>query len=795
MKQAETAGRDFMLEASADMVQPALRSERTKAEMRIACLGGGPAGLYFAIAMRRRRPGDEIVVIERNRPYDTFGWGVVLSDETLVNLSASDPESAEAIRRSFVYWDDIAVFYRGSVTRSSGHGFCGIGRKRLLNILQDRALALGVTLQFETEFESADSYRGYDLVVLADGANSKTRSALAHVFKPDIDVRACKYIWLGTTQRFRDAFTFIFEETEHGWIWAHAYQFDADTATFIVECSDATWRRFGFDAMSQEETLASCERIFAKSLGRYRLATNASHLRGSAWLNFRRVQCEKWSHENLVLLGDAAATAHFSVGSGTKLALESAIALAEHLHTEQTLAAAFHRYEQERRTEVLRLQSAARNSTEWFEHVERYLHLDPVQFNYSLLTRSQRISHENLRARDKAWLESAEMWFEEQATREKPRQSRPPMFTPFRLRDVRLKNRIVVSPMAQYRAVDGTPTDWHLVHYAERGKGGAGLVITEMTCVSPEGRISPGCAGLYAPEHEAAWKRIVDFIHTETDAKIGMQLGHSGPKGSTQLGWQDVDAPLPNDNWQVIGPSPVAWSPRNQVPREMTRADMDAVRGDFVRAANMATRAGFDLLELHCAHGYLLSAFISPLTNRRTDAYGGTLLNRMRFPLEIYHAVRAVLPLARPISVRISASDWVGVEGITPEDAVEIARLLGDAGVDIINVSAGQTSMRARPVYGRMFQTPFSDRIRNETGIATMAVGNIYEPDHVNSILMAGRADLCCLARPHLADPYWTLHAAAQLGYRGETWPKPYLAGRDQLHRVASHSDASAVNV
>jgi anthraniloyl-CoA monooxygenase len=494
-------------------------------------------------------------------------------------------------------------------------------------------------------------------------------------------------------------------------------------------------------------------------------------------------------------MGDAAATAHFSVGSGTKLAMESAIALAGYLHTEQTLAAAFHRYEEERRTEVLRLQSAARNSTEWFEHVERYLHLDPIQFSYSLLTRSQRISHENLRARDKAWLESAEMWFEEQATREKPRQSRPPMFTPFRLRDLRLKNRIVVSPMDQYRAVHGTPTDWHLVHYAERAKGGAGLVITEMTCVSPEGRISPGCTGLYAPEHEVAWTRIVDFVHAETDAKIAMQLGHSGPKGSTQLGWETIDAPLAEGNWPVIGPSPIAWSPRNQVTREMTRADMDAVRDQFVRSATMAARAGFDLLELHCAHGYLLSAFITPLTNRRTDSYGGSLENRMRFPLEIYRAVRAVWAAEKPISVRISATDWAGAEGITPEDAVQIARLLGDAGVDVINVSAGQTTTRARPVYGRMFQTPFSDRIRNETGMATMAVGNIYEPDHVNSILMAGRADLCCLARPHLADPYWTLHAAAKLGYRGETWPKPYLAGRDQLYRLASRSDAPPVNV
>src|SRR5581483_5708351 len=734
-------------------------------------------------------------VVERNRPFDTFGWGVVLSDETLANLAAADPVSAEAIRREFVYWDDIAVHYRGTVTRSSGHGFSGIGRKRLLNILQERAQALGVELVFETEIEGLEPYRDCDLIVAADGVNSKVRNALAQVFKPDIDVRACKYIWLGTHQKFDDAFTFIFEETRHGWVWAHAYQFDRDTATFIVECSEATWRGSGFDRMSQEETTAACERIFARNLGGRRLMTNAGHLRGSAWLNFNRVLCQTWSHQNIVLMGDAAATAHFSVGSGTKLALESAIALADYLHSEPTMPAAFRRYEEERRTEVLRLQSAARNSTEWFEQVERYFHLDPVQFNYSLLTRSQRISHENLRARDKAWLEGAEAWFETQATGRKPKQPRPPMFTPFRLRDLTLKNRVVVSPMAQYRAIDGTPGDWHLVHYAERAKGGAGLVSTEMTCVSPEGRITPGCTGLYAPAHEAAWKRIVDFIHAETDAKVAIQLGHSGPKGSTQLGWETMDAPLAQGNWPVMGPSPVAWSPVNQVPREMTRADLDRVRGEFVRAAEMAERAGFDMLELHYAHGYLMSAFITPLTNRRTDAYGGSLENRLRFPLEVFHAVRAAWPAGKPISVRISANDWVGVEGVTPEDAVAIARMLQAAGVDIVDVSAGQTSQAARPVYGRMFQTPFSDRIRNEVGIATMAVGNIYEPDHVNSILMAGRADLVCLARPHLADPYWTLRAAAQLGYAGETWPKPYLAGRDQLHRLAQRAEAATEKV
>ena len=757
--------------------------------MRTAILGGGPGGLYFAISLKLRDPASEVVVIERNRPDDTFGWGVVLSDETLGNLAANDAKSAEQIRRSFAYWDDIAVHYRGSVVRSGGHGFCGIARKRLLHILQDRARELGVDLRFETEADDLESYRrDYDLVVAADGINSKVRAAYADRFKPDIDMRACKYIWLGTHQKFDDAFTFIFEETEHGWIWAHAYQFDADTATFIVECSEPTWRSFGFDKMTTEETIAACEKIFANNLGGHELMSNAKHLRGSAWLNFNRVLCERWSFDNVVLLGDSAATAHFSVGSGSKLAMESAIALAEYLHSEPTLADAFRRYEDERRLEVLRLQNAARNSTEWFEDVERYLHLDPVQFNYSLLTRSQRISHENLRQRDPDWLASAEEWFEEQATGKRPNGSRPPMFVGFKVRDLELKNRICVSPMAQYRAVDGLPNDWHFVHYAERAKGGAGLLFTEMTCVSPEGRISPGCTGLYDLNHERAWKRLVDFVHAETEAKIAIQLGHSGPKGSTQLGWETPDAPLLEGNWETVGPSCVAWSSDNPAPREMTRADMDKVREDFVGAAVMATRAGFDWLELHYAHGYLMSAFITPLTNRRTDEYGGSLENRMRFPLEVFHAVRKVWPQEKPISVRISAHDWVGPTGIMPQDAVAIARMLGENGVDIVDVSAGQTTMEAKPVYGRMFQTPFSDRIRNEAGVATLAVGNIYEPDHVNSILMAGRADLVCMARPHLADPYWTLHAAADLQYKDVTWPKPYRAGRDQLYRLKARA-------
>jgi anthraniloyl-CoA monooxygenase len=758
--------------------------------MRAAVLGGGPGGLNFAITLKLRDPSHDVVVIERNRPNDTFGWGVVLSDETLGNLHTNDPVSSKAIRDAFVYWDDIAVHYRGTVMRSGGHGFSGIGRKRLLNILQDRAQSLGVKIEFETEAASPDSYGDFDIVVGADGVNSRVRAAYADAFKPDIDVRACKYIWLGTHQKFDDAFTFIFEQTEHGWIWVHAYQFDADTATFIVECSEQTWYRFGFDRMGIDETIALCEKIFARYLGGHKLMSNARHLRGSAWLNFNRVLCERWSHENVVLLGDAAATAHFSVGSGSKLAMESAIALANYLDSESDISSAFRRYEDERRLEVLRLQNSARNSTEWFEDVERYFDLDPVQFNYSLLTRSQRISHENLRQRDPQWLSGAEKWFEQKATGRSPNAARPPMFVPFRVRGVELANRVCVSPMAQYRAVNGTPNEWHFVHYAERAKGGAGLVFTEMTCVSPEGRISPGCTGLYSPEHETAWTRIVDFVHVETNAKIAIQLGHSGAKGSTQLGWEESDAPLTAGNWPVLAPSAVPWSPQNQTPREMSRVDMDRIRDEFVRSAEMAARIGFDWLELHYAHGYLMSSFITPLTNRRRDEYGGSLENRMRFPLEVFRAVRKVWPDEKPISVRISAHDWVGPDGIRPQDAVEIARILTEAGVDLIDVSAGQTSTRARPVYGRMFQTPFSDRIRNEAGVATLAVGNIYEPDHVNSILMAGRADLVCLARPHLSDPYWTLRAAAELRYDGVNWPKPYLAGRDQLYRLRSRSEA-----
>ncbi|WP_347848598.1 bifunctional salicylyl-CoA 5-hydroxylase/oxidoreductase [Planktomarina sp.] len=758
--------------------------------MKIACLGGGPAGLYFAISMKLRDPNSDVVVLERNRADDTFGWGVVLSDETLENLHANDPVSAAAIREHFAYWDDIALHFRGERIVSTGHGFCGIGRKKLLLLLQERAHALGVDLRYETQVDSADSYRvEYDVVVACDGLNSQTRTLYQDTFKPAVDERLCQFVWLGTQQTFKDAFTFIFEETKHGWVWVHAYQFDESTATFIVECTQETFDAWGFGDMSQQESIAICEDIFKDHLGGHPLMTNANHIRGSAWIRFPRVLCEKWSYENVVLLGDAAATAHFSIGSGTKLALESAAALANLIHEKPTLQEALSTYEDDRRLEVLRLQSAARNSLEWFEQVERYLELDPVQLNYSMLTRSQRISHENLRERDPEWLGSAERWFMDQAGLPAEAPLRAPMFTPFKMRDMQLKNRIVVSPMAQYKATDGIPDDWHLIHYGERAKGGAGLVYTEMTCVSAEGRITPGCPGLYASEHEAGWLRLTKFVHTQTDAKICCQIGHSGRKGSTNIGWEGMDAPLASGNWGTMSASAIAWSKDNATPREISQAEMDQVKAEFVTATQMADRAGFDMIELHAAHGYLVSSFISPVSNTRTDAYGGSLENRMRWPLEVFAAMRDAWPANKPMSVRISANDWVGEDGVTPHEAILIAKMFANAGADLIDVSAGQTTVDGQPVYGRMFQTPFSDLIRNEAGLRTMAVGNIYEADHANSILMAGRADLVAVGRPHLANPNWTLHEAAKIGDRAATdWAKPYEAGRDQLWRLADRA-------
>ena len=753
--------------------------------MKVAVIGGGPAGLYFSLLLRKARPDITVSVFERNRAGDTFGWGVVFSDQTMENFRAADAETCERIAASFAHWDDIDVHVKGRVITSRGHGFAGIGRQRLLGILQERCAALGVGLTFEHEVDASRLTAGplaeADVIVAADGVNSAVRAAGADAFGPELHVGQARYIWLGTTFPF-EAFTFYFVENAHGVFQAHCYRFDAATSTFIVECDETSWRRAGFDRLDLDGTIQACQALFAPWLNGHRLMSNARHL-AAPWSSFVRVRNRAWFHDRIVLIGDAAHTAHFSVGSGTKLAMEDAIVLARVLARGRPLAEAFATYQAERMTEALRLQNAARNSMEWFEHVGRYLALEPEQFTYSLLTRSQRVSHENLRLRDRVYLAGVERWF---AARAAPRTDTttapPPMFTPFTLRGVTLVNRVVVAPMDMYRAEDGTPGSFHFVHLGTRAIGGAGLLMTEMACVSPDGRITPACAGMYAPDHVDAWRRIVAFAHAESRAKVCLQLGHAGPKGSTKVPWEGDDVPLDSGNWALIGPSAVRYAPQLPVPRAMTRDDMDHVREQFVAATRRGVDAGFDMVELHCAHGYLLSSYLTPLSNQRTDDYGGTLANRVRFPVEVFRAMRAAWPETRPMSVRLSATDWVA-GGVTGEDAVGIARAFVEAGADIIHVSTGQTSIDATPIYGRMYQTPFSDQIRNELGVPTIAVGNITEADQVNAIIAAGRADLCALARPHLTDPYWTLHAAAALGYTPQHWPVSYRTGRRQLER------------
>jgi anthraniloyl-CoA monooxygenase len=769
--------------------------------MRIVCIGGGPAGLYFGLLMKKARPEHAITVIERNKPYDTFGWGVVFSDAMMNAMRAADLESATEIADAFNHWDDIELVFKGSRQRTTGHGFIGIGRKQLLNILQRRCEKLGVELVFKREVDSDLEFPQADLIVASDGFNSKIRQRYADQFRPEILVRPNRYIWLGTAKAF-DAFTFDFRKTEHGWFQAHIYKFDRQTSTFIVETTEDAFEAHGLGKLSQDESIAFCEKVFAETLAGAKLMTNARHLRGSAWLNFNRLICARWScfngRSHVVLMGDAAHTAHFAIGSGTKLAFDDAIELARQLdargHRIEQIPGALAAYEEVRRVDVARIQNAARNAMEWFEVVgRRYADsLEPPQFFYSMLTRSQRISHENLRLRDKVWLEGYERWFARRtgvAVNDNER-APPPMLTPYRVRGLTLKNRIVVSPMAMYSATDGLINDFHLAHLGARAMGGAGLVFAEMTCVSPDARITPGCLGLWSDEQQAQWKRLVDLIHGVGDAKAGIQLGHAGRKGSTKVAWEGIDEPLESGGWELISASALAYLPDGPIPRAMTRADMDRVRDDFVAATRRAAAAGCDWLELHCAHGYLLSSFLSPLSNVRNDEYGGDRAGRARYPLEVFRAVRAAWPADRPMSVRLSCHDWTP-GGNTADDATFFAELFKEAGADLVDCSSGQVSKAERPVYGRMFQTPFADQIRNEAHVDTIAVGAISEADHVNSIVAAGRADLCALARPHLADPAWTLHEAAKIGVSDIAWPKQYRTAKAQYEANLARAAAA----
>jgi anthraniloyl-CoA monooxygenase len=762
--------------------------------VKAVCIGGGPAGLFFAILLKKADPRHEVQVYERNQLEDTFGFGVVFSDATEEALAHADPKVIEEMAARCHRWDDIEVHYRGETLTSGGHGFSGLSRKVLLQILADRCREVGVKLCFQREVTDPEQVRDADLVVASDGVHSTVRERYREEFRPSADVRPNRFVWFGTTKPF-PAFTFYFKDDSHGLWRVHAYQYDDTHSTFIVEAREETWRAAGLERADEAGTIAFCERLFADELAGHKLLSNRS-----IWRSFPTIRNERWWHKNVVLVGDAAHTAHFSVGSGTKLAMEDSIALVDALGRHADVPSALAAYEAARRPAVESLQRAAQASLQWFEDTERYMKLDPIQFAFTLLTRSLRVTHENLKLRDPKFVSRVDEWFAREAARKAgvpapsatiaPKTAAaagqehaaagqehaagppPPMFTPFRIRDLVLENRVVVSPMCQYSAVDGIPNDWHLVHLGSRAIGGAGLVFAEMTDVSPEARISPGCTGLYSEAHAAAWKRIVEFIHGHSRAKVGMQLGHAGRKASTRRSWEGDNRPLPSGNWPIVAPSAIPYYPESQVPKEMTRADMDRVLGDYARAASLAIDAGFDMLELHMAHGYLLASFISPLTNRRRDAYGGSLENRMRFPLEVFTAVRAVWPKERPMSVRISAVDWYP-GGHGPADAVGVARMLKEAACDVVDVSAGQTVADQRPVYGRLFQTPFADRIRHEVGIATMAVGNISSYADVNTILAAGRADLCLLARAHLWDPYWTRHAARELGYP-LPWPDPY---------------------
>jgi anthraniloyl-CoA monooxygenase len=745
--------------------------------MKIAVIGGGPGGLYFSILTKKAMPNCQIDVYERNKPDDSFGFGVVFSDETLGEFLKRDMQSYELIRSKFAYWDDIIVARDGQEVSIAGNGFCGCSRKTLLKLLHQRCLEEGVNLHFEQNIDNVSAYQDADIILASDGIASGIRTQYETEFGTNITLKKNRFVWLGSTKPL-DAFTYFFRTTAHGTIVAHTYQYEEGMSTWIFECSDETWQKHGFEVTNEEDTIAKISKLFAAELDGHPLISNKSH-----WRQFPHVTNKNWYHNNIVLLGDAKATAHYSIGSGTKLAMDCAIGLSDAVIANPTnVQAAFEQYNKTRRNTVEMIQYAALVSLDWFENMDRNIQHTFYQFAFGCMTRSKKVTYENLRLRDKSFTDKVLTEFN---SRTSNAVETPAAFTPFKLRDLELSNRIVMAPMGQYCAENGNVTDWHLVHYGSRATGGVGLIITEMTAVSETGRITLGCAGIYTEEQQVKWKSITDFIHKNTQTKIGIQLGHSGRKGAIKKPWEGSNEPIDNP-WELLSASPIAFNSKMAIPREMTLADMDSITFQFVQATKNAEAAGFDMIELQAHHGFLLASFLSPLTNIRKDEFGGSIENRLKFPLSVFQEMRKVFPKNKPMSVRISASDWAA-NGISEEDIIYIAKAFKEAGADIINVSTGNTVEYQKPQIGRMWQTPFADAVRNTVHIPTITTGYIQDIDQINTIILNGRADLVALGRPLLADANFVRNAQAYEQFEATDIPKQYKAGSSHLYPLKAN--------
>ena len=740
---------------------------------KITVIGGGPGGLYFSILTKKAMPNCQIDVYERNKPDDSFGFGVVFSDETLGEFLMRDVQSYELIRSEFAYWDDIIIARDGQTVNISGNGFCGCSRKTLLKLLHQRCREEGVNLHFEQNVDDLSQFADSDIIVACDGIGSAIRTQFASEFGTKIELKKNRFVWLGSTKPL-DAFTYFFRTTPFGTIVAHTYQYEEGMSTWIFECSDETWQKFGFEVTNEKDTIDKISELFSEELEGHPLISNKSH-----WRQFPHVTNKKWSHCNIVLLGDAKATAHYSIGSGTKLAMDSAIGLSDAvIANPNNVQAAFEQYDKTRRNTVEMIQYAALVSLDWFENMDRHIQHPFYQFAFGCMTRSKKVTFENLQIRDKSFTDKVLKEFNDNCNVNDKNQSAA--FSTFKLRDLELSNRIVMAPMGQYSAENGLVNDWHLVHYGSRATGGVGLILTEMTAVSPTGRITLGCTGIYNENQVVEWKKITDFIHQHTQTKIGIQLGHSGRKGAIKKPWEGQNEPIEKD-WELLSASPIPFHSNMATPKEMTLEDMNKITAEFVQATKNADKAGFDMIELQAHHGFLLASFLSPLTNRRKDEFSGSIENRIKFPLRVFTEIRNVFPQHKPMSVRISASDWAE-NGISEEEVIYIANAFKSAGADIINVSTGNTVAYQKPQMGRMWQTPFSDLVRNTVHIPTITAGFIQDIDQINTIILNGRADLVALGRPLLADANFVRNAQAYENVQTDDIPLQYKMGSSHLY-------------